>query len=167
MSAHSSPPAATGAAWVVVLAHGSLLCGAQASVEAHVERLARRLSGHTVRLAYLNYGDPLLERVLEEASVRGARLVVIVPYFLVAGRFVGSEIGKRLDTAARRWPAMTVRCTPGLGDHPALVAAIQASTACATQIAGGRRPARCRLRATCPEWPACSAEVDRAATAGD
>ncbi|MBC8163013.1 MAG: sirohydrochlorin chelatase [Roseiflexaceae bacterium] len=105
---------------VLLVGHGSLR---RASGAAMI-RLAARLRASGVapitQAAFLNYSRPSVAEGVARCVARGAREIVVVPYFLVAGWFVKQALPQQLQSCRAQYPAVSIRQTEALGDHPAL-----------------------------------------------
>ena len=112
----ASPFAAQRAALVLV-AHGSRRQASNDEVRELTERL-RRLSGAryaTVEMGFLELADPPLAQALDAAAAAGASEVVVVPYFLAAGRHVSDDVPSEVDACRARFPHVSFRVTRHLG----------------------------------------------------
>ncbi len=102
---------------LLVVAHGSR----RETSNDEVRGLCRRMeaSGLTpfgrVSAAFLELAEPSIAEGIEECVAAGATEVVVVPYFLSAGRHVSEDIPAEVARAARRHPQVSVRLTPHLG----------------------------------------------------
>lgn len=111
-----SPFAAQQAALVLV-AHGSRRQASNDEVRELTERL-RRLAGTryaTVEMGFLELADPPLAQALDAAATAGASEVIVVPYFLAAGRHVSDDVPSEVDACRARFPHVSFRVTRHLG----------------------------------------------------
>jgi sirohydrochlorin ferrochelatase len=108
---------------VVLIDHGSREPAANAVVEELAEALRQRLPG-PVEVAHLELAPPDLAAAVARCVGRGAREVVVVPFFLAPGRHSAKDIPALAEAAAARHPGVPVRVAPPLGAHPALVEAL-------------------------------------------
>lgn len=111
---------------LLLVAHGSR----RAAANAEVARLAGRLAAAApdawplVRHAFLELAEPDIPAGLDACVAAGAGAVVVVPYFLAAGRHVREDIPALVAAARRRHPAVDIRLRPHLGADAALAAAV-------------------------------------------
>jgi sirohydrochlorin ferrochelatase len=106
---------------LVVIAHGSREPDANADVVHLARAIETRAAYSIVEPAFLELAEPTIEKAVETCVGRGAKQVVLVPYFLSAGVHVRrdlSEITKRLCSVH---PGIAFRQAEPLGRHPALV----------------------------------------------
>lgn len=140
---------------MILFSHGSLMCGVPESLERVAERMRARGDATIVEVGFLNYAEPTFETAFERCIVAGADEIVIVPYFLVAGKFVKVDLLPRISAARRRHPGITVRIAEALRFDLRLAAALVARAEQAVPLALWRRralviQAHCRASATCP-----------------
>lgn len=147
---------------VVLFSHGSLLCGARSALLAHAERL--RGTGAVVAVGFLNYSAPAFEAAAADCVAAGCTRVVVVPYFLVPGKFVVEDLPPHVDAARARWPEVEWVLAECLGEDERLQVAVLESASAA------RPPVRyrddllnarefCEERKECPLYgvPPCRA----------
>lgn len=149
---------------LILFSHGSLLCGAGETLRRHAERLAAREPGRyrAVEIGYLNYSDPPFETAVERCRAAGARRLVVAPYFLVAGKFVLTDLPRRIDENRRRFPELEFALADAILGAPAMADAILEMAAAARPPSRWRddlnaAPDYCQARPACPlyESPAC------------
>ncbi|MDZ7840434.1 MAG: CbiX/SirB N-terminal domain-containing protein [Gammaproteobacteria bacterium] len=101
---------------VLLVAHGSRVPASNAEIEALAARLARRLGPDVmVTHAFLELASPAIPDAIDELAGRGARRIVLIPYFLSAGRHVGEDIPAIVADARRRHPALEMEITTHFG----------------------------------------------------
>jgi sirohydrochlorin ferrochelatase len=86
-------------------------------------------------VAHLSLAPPSIARAIDACVARGAKEIVVVPYFLAPGRHAGRDV-PRLARAAAARRGVRVRVTAPLGVHAGLLDAL------ADRIRGARRPTR-------------------------
>jgi sirohydrochlorin ferrochelatase len=101
---------------LVLVAHGSRR---QASND-EVRELTRNLravddSFRHVACAFLELAEPSIPEGLREAIAAGADEVVVLPYFLSAGRHVVTDIPAEVAVVQAEHPAIPIRVAPYLG----------------------------------------------------
>jgi sirohydrochlorin ferrochelatase len=109
---------------IVLIDHGSREAAANAVVEEVAAALRERLPGSLVEVAHLELAAPDLGEAVARCAARGARELVVLPFFLAPGRHGASDIARLAAEAATRHPGVSVRVAPPLGAHPALVDAL-------------------------------------------
>lgn len=102
---------------LLVIAHGSR----RAESNDEVRTLTRLLSARAgdaypiVRCAFLELAEPSIPDGIELCIRDGAREVVVVPYFLSAGRHVAQDIPKEVQGKQNEHPDIDIRIAPYLG----------------------------------------------------
>lgn len=101
---------------LLIVAHGSR----RQSSNDEVRELSRRLAGDRhpfdfVECAFLELADPSIPQGLELCIARGAREVVVMPYFLAAGRHVIEDIPAEVAPIEQKYRDVIIRITPHLG----------------------------------------------------
>jgi sirohydrochlorin cobaltochelatase len=108
---------------VILLSHGSVLCGAEQNLLQIAQRLSRRLD-EEVEAAFLNYSKPDFLDAFARCAASGATEVTVVPFFLVAGKFVTYDLPAKIEEAAHLHPHVAVRVAAPIGFHEALADAV-------------------------------------------
>lgn len=91
--------------YLLVVAHGSRRAASNDEVKAVVDRLRAAPSGFAaIETAFLELAEPSVEAGLERLAERGARHIVVMPYFLAAGSHVARDIPEILDGFRARRP---------------------------------------------------------------
>ena len=107
----------------IVFGHGSRVESANESVRRVAERMARD-GGHAVEPAFLELGEPDLSGAVDRLVQRGAAHIIVIPYFLTLGTHLQRDLPKLVEEAAGRHEAVSIRVTPPLDGHPALLQAL-------------------------------------------
>ena len=102
---------------LVVVAHGSRREASNEEVRALAERLALMPGNEydSVTAAFLELAEPLIPDGVVQAIDAGAQEVVVLPYFLSAGRHVASDIPAEVDKAVSLRPNAHIRIAPYVG----------------------------------------------------
>jgi len=111
---------------LLVVAHGSRRAASNDEVRALTEQLrpqAESEFGH-VACAFLELADPLIPDGLQQCLQAGAKDVVLLPYFLSAGRHVTEDIPNIVAEFTTAHPTLNVHISPHLGTEPSLPAAL-------------------------------------------
>ena len=102
---------------LLLVAHGSRREASNQEVRA----LAGRLRGLSrdefgvVDCAFLEIAEPLIPEGIERCITLGATEVVVLPYFLSAGRHVAEDIPRDVAAKQVEHPAVRIRIAPYLG----------------------------------------------------
>jgi sirohydrochlorin ferrochelatase len=107
----------------IVFAHGSRIESANQAVRDVVSKMAAA-GGHLVQAAFLALGVPDLAGATELLIARGAKRIVVVPYFLTLGTHMQRDLPRLAQDASRANGDIEMRITAPLDGHPALVDAL-------------------------------------------
>ena len=108
---------------LLLVAHGSR----RAASNDEVRALTRRLAEHAgegflqVACAFLELADPSIPEGIEGCLRAGAAEVVVVPYFLSAGRHVAEDIPAAVARVQAAHPEARLRVAPHLGSAEGVV----------------------------------------------
>src|SRR4051812_27461808 len=112
---------------IILFSHGSLLCGAGESLGQLARRMREEGDTPIVEVGYLNYSDPSFEVAFERCLQAGATRIIVVPYFLVAGKFVTVDLPRQVANVKARYPAIEVRIADAMRAHSYLADALLTS----------------------------------------
>ncbi|ADV61583.1 cobalamin (vitamin B12) biosynthesis CbiX protein [Isosphaera pallida ATCC 43644] len=105
---------------ILLIAHGSRHQPANDDLIALADRLATR-EGWTITVpCFLELAEPDIAAGGAECVRRGARRVVMVPYFLSMGVHLTRDLTAARDELAQRFPEVQFHLGPPLGPDPAL-----------------------------------------------
>jgi sirohydrochlorin ferrochelatase len=106
---------------LLLIAHGSR----RAEANADLDHLAGVIRGRGefafVQPSYLELCEPGIVAGGEKCVAAGASRVVMLPYFLSAGKHVQEDLTAARDELARRHPGVPFVLAEPLGRHPKLV----------------------------------------------
>ncbi len=105
---------------LLLVAHGSRHAEANADLF-HVAAAMERRGNAVVEAAFLELAAPGIETGGARCVERGARRVVLLPYFLSAGVHVRRDLAAARDRLAARFPSVEFRLAEPLGRHPLLL----------------------------------------------
>ncbi len=105
---------------VLLIAHGSRRDEANDDLRALASRLAARGTFAIVEPSFLELADPTIAEGGSRCVARGARRVLIVPYFLADGVHLRRDLTAARDALAAAHPAVEFRLGPALGPDPGL-----------------------------------------------
>lgn len=103
-----------------MFAHGSTVESANDAVRAVTSRMARRGGYDLVETAFLEGGKPDLMTAAETLIQRGARRIVVLPYFLTLGTHLKRDLPRLVAEIRQVHPEIEMQVTPPLDGHPAL-----------------------------------------------
>jgi sirohydrochlorin ferrochelatase len=108
---------------LLLVAHGSRREASNEEVRNLATALAEQAGsrfGH-VGCAFLEIAEPSIPDGIEAAVQAGAGELVVLPYFLSAGRHVAEDIPAEVDRKRREHPEVRMRMAPYLGQAGELV----------------------------------------------
>jgi len=102
---------------LLVVAHGSRRVESNDEVRDLTGRLGAQTNGayDLVQCAFLELAEPSIPDGLRAAIRSGAQQVVVVPYFLSAGRHVVADIPAEIDVVRKEYPDIEIIQAPYLG----------------------------------------------------
>ncbi|WP_026369598.1 sirohydrochlorin chelatase [Kallotenue papyrolyticum] len=139
---------------IILFSHGSVLCGAGQNLFELAEHMRRQNAAPIVEVGFLNYSEPRFGEAVRRCVERGATTITVVPYFLVAGKFVQEDLPDQLATVQAAFPDVELRVAEAIRFHPLLADAL---LACATraQPPSAWRDSRAQAAAFCRANPRC------------
>jgi sirohydrochlorin ferrochelatase len=106
---------------LLLIAHGSREEEANADLAHVVEAMRRRGQFDLVEASFLELAVPTIEEAAADCAARGARRVVMLPYFLSAGVHVRRDLTEIRSRLAARFPQVEFLLGEPLGRHPLLL----------------------------------------------
>jgi len=107
----------------IVFAHGSRIESANQAVRDVVTQMAD--SGrHIVEPAFLELGQPDLAGAAGILVARGAKRIVVIPYFLTLGTHMQRDLPRLVRDASVAHGGIDMQITSPLDGHPALLEAL-------------------------------------------
>ncbi len=106
---------------LLLIAHGSRRDEANADLE-HLARALGRLDRYPIiECCYLDLAEPDIQTGGERCVARGARRVLMIPYFLSAGVHVVHDLEEARRKLQARFPSADFRLCEPIGRHPLMV----------------------------------------------
>ena len=106
---------------LLVVAHGSRRAASNEEVKVLTDQLRRQIvslpEAHFgfVHCAFLELADPSIPDGLKECANQGAAEVIVLPYFLSAGRHVAQDIPDIVEKVAPTMAGVNIKIAPYLG----------------------------------------------------
>jgi sirohydrochlorin cobaltochelatase len=140
---------------VILFSHGSLLCGAGEALQAHAERLRAQGIAPIVQIGYLNYSEPRFLDTVAKCVKEGATRILVLPYFLVPGYFVKTDLPRAVAEAKKQFRQVQFRMAHAIGYDERLADALIASAQTAASSEHWRDDLikaanHCRANPECP-----------------
>jgi len=108
----------------IVFAHGSRVESANQAVRDVASKMAVS-AALDVEAAFLELGEPDLTAAARNLRDRGARRIIVIPYFLTLGMHLQRDLPRIVrDAAAALGGDVEMHTTPPLDGHPALLAVL-------------------------------------------
>jgi sirohydrochlorin ferrochelatase len=108
----------------VVFAHGSSVESANEAVRIAANQMRERGGYEAVEAAFLEGGRPDLGAAVEALSARGAKQIVVIPYFLTLGLHLQRDLPRLIKEVGNAHPGLSIEVTPPLDGHPAMIDAL-------------------------------------------
>lgn len=106
---------------VLLIAHGSRKAAANHDLLELAEILVQRGPYRIVEVSYLELSEPSIPAGGRTCVARGARRVLMLPYFLSAGMHVTEDLTEFRAQLAGEFPDVEFELRPHLGLHPLMV----------------------------------------------
>lgn len=102
---------------IIIVDHGSRLPESNAMLEEAAARFARRFQQRyeIVEPAHMELAEPSISTAYARCARRGARRIVVVPFFLGPGKHWTQDIPTLTATAAGQFPDTQYHVAPPLG----------------------------------------------------
>jgi sirohydrochlorin ferrochelatase len=138
---------------LIVVDHGSRRAESNLMLEQMVERVAEVVPYEIVEAAHMEIAEPSIATAFDACVARGARTVVVSPYFLLPGKHWRQDIPALVDEAASRHPGVTYLVAAPFGLHPLMAQVVDARVEHCLAHARGEAPeceacagtGRCRM----------------------
>lgn len=139
---------------LIVVDHGSRRAESNAMLEEMVVQVARVVPYDIVEPAHMELAEPSIATAFAACVARGARTVVVSPYFLLPGRHWREDIPALVEDAAARHEGVAYLVAAPFGLHPLMAQVVDARVAHCLAHARGEAPeceacagtGRCRIR---------------------
>lgn len=105
---------------LIVFAHGSRVAEANDAVRRVAAQAAKQSGFALWHEAFLELAEPTLSDAVRVLASRGARRIVVTPYFLVMGIHLKRDLPQMMAEAAAASPGVELTATPPLDGHPGL-----------------------------------------------
>lgn len=125
---------------LLILAHGSRIPEANDAVREIAALVGERGGYPIIETAFREMHTPDIGEGIDRCVERGARRILIVPYFLFMGAHVRHDLPEEVAEAARRHPGLEIAFAPHLGVHPLLAEVVMDRIGEGLSRAGWERP---------------------------
>lgn len=108
---------------VLVVGHGSRREEANRDVREAAVQIGRRGGFSQIQAAFLEIEHPNISAGFKRLVQRGARSIIVHPYFLSPGRHTRGDLPREVSAVASEFPDVSCRITEPLAAHPLVIAA--------------------------------------------
>jgi len=106
---------------ILLLGHGSSLPNANETMRQIIGEIQGHYPGYQTGCVFLETEKPSITDGIEAAVEKGARYVMLIPYFLQAGKHVVTDIPTIVKQEQEKHPDVKIVVAPHLGFDEALV----------------------------------------------
>jgi len=100
---------------VLLVGHGSKLTGSNDAIDQVIETLHKKEPATIFQAAFLEIRSPNIPEGIELCLSRGADEVVVIPYFVQAGKHVVQDIPRIISEAKTKYPGKNICLAEYLG----------------------------------------------------
>jgi sirohydrochlorin ferrochelatase len=102
---------------LLVIAHGSRRQASNDEVRQLTSRIADKAGEQfdIVESAFLELAEPSIPDGIKKCVEKGAKEIIVLPYFLSAGRHVSEDIPGEVDLTRSHYPDVDIQIAPYLG----------------------------------------------------
>jgi sirohydrochlorin ferrochelatase len=102
---------------VLIMAHGSRIAAANDAAR-DIAAMVQEITGQEiVEVAFRELHEPDIQQGIDNCVARGARKILLIPYFLFMGAHVQHDLPEEIETAQKRHPGLEMVMGPHLGVH--------------------------------------------------
>lgn len=109
---------------LLIVDHGSRRAESNQLLHQAADRYSSYSGWAIVEPAHMELAEPSIQQAFDRCVARGARRVVIFPWFLSPGRHWTEDIPRLAEQAAASHPGVQWLVTPPFGMHPGLLQAL-------------------------------------------
>jgi sirohydrochlorin ferrochelatase len=122
---------------IVIVDHGSRRAESNEMLEHFVGEFAGSMGYGIVEPAHMEMAEPSIGAAFDRCVERGAKCVVVCPYFLLPGKHWKEDIPELTAAAAGKHPGVEYLVTAPIGLHPMMHGVIQSRIDhCLSHVAG-------------------------------
>ena len=110
---------------LLLFVHGSRDPRWRAPFERMTADLQEKLGAGRVRLVYMEFAEPTLLDVADEAARDGVTRLRLLPLFLAGGAHVANDIPDQVGAVRSRHPELRIEVLPPVGEDPRFAALLR------------------------------------------
>jgi len=102
---------------LLIIAHGSRRDASNEEVRQLTQQVAEKAGKQyaSVSCAFLELAEPSISEGIQHCVQQGVKEIMIIPYFLSAGRHVVKDIPEEVTAAQNLYPDINIKVSPHLG----------------------------------------------------
>ncbi len=101
---------------IIIVDHGSRRSASNEAFLEIVQKFAERSKSFIVEPAHMEIASPTIEEAFDKAVARGAKEIVIHPFFLLPGKHLTKDIPSLCEAAGKKYPHISWKITQALGE---------------------------------------------------
>jgi sirohydrochlorin ferrochelatase len=102
---------------ILIMAHGSRIAAANNAAR-EVATMVQEMTGiNIIEVAFREMHEPNIQQGIDTCVARGAKKILLIPYFLFMGAHVQHDLPEEIETAQKRHPGLEMVMGPHLGVH--------------------------------------------------
>ena len=102
---------------ILIMAHGSRIAAANNAAR-EVATMVQEMTGiDIIEVAFREMHEPNIQQGIDTCVARGAKKILLIPYFLFMGAHVQHDLPEEIETAQKRHPGLEMVMGPHLGVH--------------------------------------------------
>jgi sirohydrochlorin ferrochelatase len=105
---------------ILLMGHGSRVAEANDALYAIAGMVRDTCKFEIVEVAFREMHAPNIQAGIDRCVAKGARRILLYPYFLFAGAHVLEDLPAEMEAAAARYPGLELLLGKPLGVHPKL-----------------------------------------------
>jgi sirohydrochlorin ferrochelatase len=102
---------------ILLMAHGSRIAEANNAARQIAEMLQEITGFEIVEVAFRELHEPDIQQGIDTCVARGAKRILMIPYFLFMGAHVLHDLPEEIETASKRHPGLIMEMGHHLGVH--------------------------------------------------
>lgn len=119
-------PKSKSPAALIIVGHGSKMQGFEKPMLKVIASLKKDRQFSFVSAAYLEINQPSISLAIDQAVQKGAKIVKVLPYFLLTGRHVKTDIPQIVEECQKKYQTMAkIILCPYLGFHSKIVEVVK------------------------------------------
>jgi sirohydrochlorin ferrochelatase len=102
---------------ILIMAHGSRIAEANDAARDVAEMVQGMTDIDIIEVAFRENHEPNIQQGIDTCVARGAKKILLIPYFLFMGAHVQHDLPEEIREAQKRHPGLEMEMGPHLGVH--------------------------------------------------